>query len=324
MIDNVNICFTEHYDFDKLNIPKMVSVKYIDMDTRKGKSEGWRLKSSWASIQNPFIACYENNKVVKCFYREAYKSDNELFNDFMKYLNNQKKILVVPDIHGRNFWVEPCQQWQGSIVFLGDYHDPYPDEYPKTVSPTEMSLNNLRKLVEFVTKNKERCTCLIGNHDISYINNSATKCRFDHLNHKEIKSLLEKLNLHLCKITNDVIFSHAGITLQWCNCIGLTIEDLNNNKISLDSNFLDMISWYRRGSDECGSIVWCDLEEYMNSDHFPNYYQIFGHTQLLLDAFIKEDFACLDCRECFVVDVETKEIIPYNKYKENESKNNQS
>lgn len=35
------------------------------------------------------------------------------------------KTLVIPDIHERNFWIEPCLNWQGSIIFLGDYHDPY-------------------------------------------------------------------------------------------------------------------------------------------------------------------------------------------------------
>ena len=35
------------------------------------------------------------------------------------------KILVIPDLHGRGFWKEPCNNWEGKIIFLGDYHDPY-------------------------------------------------------------------------------------------------------------------------------------------------------------------------------------------------------
>ena len=35
------------------------------------------------------------------------------------------KILVIPDLHGRSFWKEPCDNWEGRIIFLGDYHDPY-------------------------------------------------------------------------------------------------------------------------------------------------------------------------------------------------------
>ena len=35
------------------------------------------------------------------------------------------KILIIPDLHGRTFWKEPCYNWEGKIIFLGDYHDPY-------------------------------------------------------------------------------------------------------------------------------------------------------------------------------------------------------
>ena len=37
------------------------------------------------------------------------------------------KILVLPDIHGRHFWKEPCNNIEtyDKVVFLGDYLDPY-------------------------------------------------------------------------------------------------------------------------------------------------------------------------------------------------------
>ena len=37
------------------------------------------------------------------------------------------RILVIPDVHGRDFWIEPCQHIDefDKVVFLGDYHDPY-------------------------------------------------------------------------------------------------------------------------------------------------------------------------------------------------------
>ena len=69
------------------------------------------------------------------------------------------KTLVVPDVHGRKFWIEPCLNWQGSIVFLGDYHDPYFEEVSK-----DNSLKNLKELVEFYESNKDRIICLLGNH----------------------------------------------------------------------------------------------------------------------------------------------------------------
>ena len=35
------------------------------------------------------------------------------------------KILVIPDVHGRTFWKESCNNWEGKIIFLRDYQDPY-------------------------------------------------------------------------------------------------------------------------------------------------------------------------------------------------------
>ena len=42
-----------------------------------------------------------------------------------------KKILVIPDVHGRIFWKEPVKKYMDAVdrvVFLGDYLDPYEDE----------------------------------------------------------------------------------------------------------------------------------------------------------------------------------------------------
>ena len=42
-----------------------------------------------------------------------------------------KRIMVIPDVHGRLFWKEPVLKYLDvvdRIVFLGDYLDPYPNE----------------------------------------------------------------------------------------------------------------------------------------------------------------------------------------------------
>lgn len=88
MISDVTIVFDK--EKPNLNFPYSVYVDYIDMSTRKGKSEGWRLKGSWASVQNPFAVCYDGKKVIKCFYREACKSDNEVYQQLIDYLNENK------------------------------------------------------------------------------------------------------------------------------------------------------------------------------------------------------------------------------------------
>lgn len=216
------------------------------------------------------------------------------------------RILCIPDIHGRDFWIEPCQKWEGPIVFLGDYHDPYPFQVSK-----DKSLQNLEKLVDFVIANKSRCTCLEGNHDYPYLTYANNGCRFDKVHANLVRERLVYLDLHLTLIKDDVIFSHAGVTPAWCDSSRYSLNQLLNNKIPIRDSELERVSWYRGGEDKYGSPLWCDVSEYANLSHFEGFYQVFGHSQQEKNPIINEDFACLDCRKCFIVDTETKEIIPY-------------
>lgn len=59
------------------------------------------------------------------------------------------EILILGDIHGRSFWKEPCNNWTGKIIFLGDYHDPYGEYVVEEPNKAE-SLINLKELVTFV------------------------------------------------------------------------------------------------------------------------------------------------------------------------------
>lgn len=75
------------------------------------------------------------------------------------------KILILGDIHGRSFWKEPCNNWTGKIIFLGDYHDPYGEYIDEEPNKAE-SLTNLRELTAFV-ENRRKISdviCLLGNH----------------------------------------------------------------------------------------------------------------------------------------------------------------
>ena len=74
------------------------------------------------------------------------------------------KILILGDIHGRDFWVEPCSHIDefDKVIFLGDYHDPYGDWIDSEPNLND-SIKNLRELSSFVSDN-DMVTCLLGNH----------------------------------------------------------------------------------------------------------------------------------------------------------------
>lgn len=213
------------------------------------------------------------------------------------------KILCVPDIHGRDFWINSAREYideVDKIVFLGDYHDPYLYEVSK-----DTSRHRLRDdLVPFVLEHKDKCVCLFGNHDGNYIVGDMAD-RIDYQHKEEIKKYLIQLNLKLIYKVDNYLFSHAGVLPKWLKVNQLSLEDLETLPFNHQS-LLD-ISPYRGGINECGSCVWGDVREYFESEKIPNIYQIFGHTQLE-KQFITSEFACLDCRKTFLIDT-TKPLI---------------
>lgn len=214
------------------------------------------------------------------------------------------KILCVPDIHGRDFWKEPCSHVDDfdKIVFLGDYHDPYTFQVSK-----ELSRHRFRDdLLPFVLKNREKCVCLFGNHDANYLVGVCSD-RFDGQHAEEIRGYLKKMDLQLIYRVDDCLFSHSGVLPEWLSDYNLTLESLND--LPFNNPALLAVSEYRGGIG-VGSCVWGDVREYYNSKKIDNIYQIFGHTQLEY-GLIEKDFACLDCRKCFIIDTQTKEIKEY-------------
>ena len=63
-------------------------------------------------------------------------------------------ILIVPDIHGRKFWKEPCSNVDKyeKIIFLGDYLDPY--TWREDISKDD-AIDNFKEIISFARENKE-------------------------------------------------------------------------------------------------------------------------------------------------------------------------
>ena len=206
------------------------------------------------------------------------------------------KILIIPDIHGRDFWIEPCSHADefDKIIFLGDYHDPYSFEVSQ-----DTSRHRLRdELVPFVLEHQDKCVCLFGNHDGNYLVGDMAD-RVDYWHKHEIRDYLQKMKLKLIHREGKYLFSHSGVLPKWLEANNLTLEDLEN--LPFDNQALMQVSPYRGGWAEAGSCVWGDVREYYSNEHIPGIYQIFGHTQLAENAIIEPDWADLDCRKAFVL-----------------------
>lgn len=113
------------------------------------------------------------------------------------------------------------------------------------------------------------------------------------------------------KEPHKYLFSHAGITGDWLVCNNLELKDLNNIDIT-NLSPLDQIPYSRGGYNIYGSCVWNSLEDFQIQTPYKDYYQIFGHTWGgRTKPLITDRYAMLDCCKPFVLNTETKQIVPW-------------
>ena len=67
------------------SIRDMDNCQFIDIMTKKGKKEGWAVKSHWGAKLDPFILIEDNGKVTKAFYSEA----GDAISEFLNYIENE-------------------------------------------------------------------------------------------------------------------------------------------------------------------------------------------------------------------------------------------
>ena len=223
----------------------------------------------------------------------------------------EKDILIVPDIHGRKFWL-PALDYPGEIIFLGDYTDPYPKEN----ITDEEAYQGLLKIVEFKQQNPDRVTLLIGNHEMHYYNKDLSAGRFSREYYPKYHEIFmgddTKGLFQICKQVDNYLFIHAGLTKGWYDyhykdfeTLGTTLEEQLNNVFFKKMYIFHEAAWkYRGGLDDAGSPLWADYREFLDEkEHFaPDIIQIIGHTQILeSEPIIKENFCLLDNKQLYIL-----------------------
>ena len=242
------------------------------------------------------------------------------------------KILILPDIHGRQFWKEAVEKHFNEvdkIIFLGDYLDRYENE---GISRKE-EIENFEEIIDFKKNNQDKVILLTGNHDFHYISPNFT--RSTRYNSNKAYHIKEMFNSHksFFKLAHEetingkkILFTHAGLMNSWYdrnkNTIGdLTTENLNKlPSINMGVAVLGELSSYRSWiGEKSGSILWSDIREKIDKNStedniIPNEdsiveeydYQIFGHTQLNMHPIITDKWVCLDCRRAFILNEKGK------------------
>lgn len=250
-----------------------------------------------------------------------------------------KKILVIPDIHGRTFWKQTLEKVSledyEKVIFLGDYMDPYPFEREITV---ESALENFKEILDLKKNNYEKVILLLGNHDFYYFYKERGPSRWSFKHHTEIEKMFDENRscFQLAYETEKTLFSHSGYLAEWAQyCVENdflekfepTAESINSLlKSDEGKRCLEMVSYTRGGIYKYGSCIWADFIEhedanynspYIRTDFICEKKQVFGHTlQLNLEEYyehdnivsgkeiIRENLAMLDCRKAFEYDEE--------------------
>lgn len=225
------------------------------------------------------------------------------------------KVLIIPDVHGRPFWKKAYTLIDSvdKIVFLGDYVDPYDFEH---ISKDD-AIKNFEEIIEFAKNHQDKVVLLFGNHCLHYVyrifKENASGGRLDRKHYTDIKQKYLD-NLNLFKLAFDVkdndthyLLSHAGVCSEWYelhkNIIGELTSDNLNTLLESDKGIQTLcdIGYSRWGNERVGSIVWADVDDHLfDTDSIP-FYQIFGHTQQMEKEIIKDKYACLDVRKCFML-----------------------
>jgi hypothetical protein len=251
------------------------------------------------------------------------------------------RTLIIPDVHGRDFWREPVKQTLEStdarIVFLGDFLEPYKNDFEEGFDYYRNAINVFKEILELKKKNPKRITLLLGNHDCSErFGLEICNCRTDYENYEAIRRMFLG-NKDLFQLADEAtingrhfIFSHAGIHKGYVKFAfpdeyefiddNNVVAYFNNAYLTEEPKVINSLGMYDKyrglyGYDY-GSIVWADIYSWLSRQKYDGYgdYQIVGHTQLVHGSggLIGDKIADLDSAEAFVITDEGV-IKQYNK-----------
>ena len=247
-----------------------------------------------------------------------------------------QNIIIVADIHCRDFYKPVLNIKDKRIVFLGDYMDLYGYEG----THDEDGIANLEEIIDFA-KNNSNVTLLTGNHDCSWI---WSPLGFERTSYEFYNDLhrLYRDNITLfkpCLKVDNILFSHAGVCRGWIDSMNKLFKGKDSNFRLTESNIVPYIEnefelelqhdtalgrgFYKyleseifcighsRGGDApYGGPFWSDFNyDYWDPEGW-NLIQIMGHTQRIVTGTlgINGNGYCVDSRAIFEYDSESQTV----------------
>lgn len=213
-----------------------------------------------------------------------------------------KKSVLIGDIHGRDTWKQIVEQETNAdrIVFVGDYFDSYD-------LPGVVQLQNFLDIIEFKKNSDKEVVLLFGNHDYHYMPGyngygfSGYQAGLAYQFRDAIEQNLE--HLQMAYLFDDVLCSHAGISMEWVenhfgkvgdesshNINVSTLEgvqvlvDLINDYFKYKPGIFDFNGWEPYGDNTYQTPIWIRPKSLMRankeSDLKKTIKQVVGHTHV--------------------------------------------
>ncbi len=198
------------------------------------------------------------------------------------------RTIAIGDLHGNDKWKQVVLKENfDKIVFVGDYFDSFE-------IPTMKQLENFRDLIAYKKANTDRVVLLLGNHDFHY----TRFCKKEYKGFSAARKMAVEQDLNdaikgdliqACYFTDTIIFSHAGVTMNWCENNGMVMhnpegctEFPNMGKINDFLKFSPRIFEYISGGDPSGddvyqSPIWVRPNS-LRKDKLYGFTQVVGHT----------------------------------------------
>lgn len=230
------------------------------------------------------------------------------------------KVLVVSDVH-ENWafalsFIKANKDSVDYVVTLGDYVD----SFNESLNGFPMQQGFL-ELVSLARKEPSKFRILIGNHDQSYI--SKQTCSGHHNQYAEMykKMFLDNIDIiEPAVIIDGVLFSHAGVSLDWYErCVSLyndkykydfvpedlkkeydkwdynfrnvsevyfdgNVKPLVNPKTQEEKEYIEKYHSYQKNAKEKMDLIWDKMKTYFK-DTLPKKFSVDNLRKIFLDDY---------------------------------------
>lgn len=194
----------------------------------------------------------------------------------------ENRIIAIGDTHGRDTWKKIVEQeiHVTKEIFIGDYWDSFDISYPN-------QLRNFMEILDYKRFNPERVVLLIGNHDFHYIPEMSEQYSGYQYEHAPAISTIftnaiKDGLLQMCHEQDGFLFTHAGVTLPWCNKYEINPFQIQNDINGLFKHNPEAFKFHRLdgsgyGEHEEQSPIWVRPDSLIGNA-IEGYTQVVGHT----------------------------------------------